>query len=100
MASTVATTLLVRRDCATYLWVFGGILNAALSKVLKRLINESRPAGAKVADPGMPSSHAMSLFFLSVFVAAAAQDWVPPRSITWHRPKVRESLDFPSTCIY
>ena len=93
VASAVALTLLVRRDPATYLWVAGGILNASVSKVLKRLINESRPVGARTADPGMPSSHAMSLFFLSVFVAAAAQDWKPsvesgcPSIVAaWHQP--------------
>ena len=93
VASCVAAALLVRRDPATFLWVAGGILNAALSKVLKRLINESRPEGARTADPGMPSSHAMSLFFLSVFVAAAAQDWRPqqlaglsPSLAADHRP--------------
>ena len=95
VASAVALTLLVRRDPATYLWVAGGILNAAISKVLKRLINESRPVGARTADPGMPSSHAMSLFFLSVFVAAAAQDWkpsveggCPPIVAAWHQPRM------------
>jgi dolichyldiphosphatase len=33
-------------------------MNALLSKILKRVINQARPAGAQQADPGMPSSHA------------------------------------------
>lgn len=99
VASAVAAALLLRRDPATYLWVAGGVLNAALSKILKRVINEARPEGARTADPGMPSSHAMSLFFLSVFVAAAAQDWSPsvalgcPQSVAaWHAPRLEALL--------
>jgi hypothetical protein len=30
-----------------------------MSKILKRVINESRPTGARTKDPGMPSSHSM-----------------------------------------
>lgn len=90
VASAVAITLITRRDVATYLWVAGSILNAALSKILKRIINEARPEGARTADPGMPSSHAMSLFFLSVYVSVAAQFWVPRDSLllSWHYPRI------------
>ena len=66
-------------------------MNAALSKVLKRVINEARPEGARTADPGMPSSHSMSLFFLACFCACAALSWQPePASLlaAVHRPRV------------
>ena len=42
VAGTVALTLLVRRDAPTLMWIVGAILNATLSKLLKRLINEAR----------------------------------------------------------
>eukprot|EP00967_Tisochrysis_lutea_P039735 scaffold47636_cov29-Tisochrysis_lutea.AAC.3 len=67
-----ALTLLWRRDMATVLCLCGAILNALLSKVLKRLINEARPEGARLTDPGMPSSHAQSLFFFASYISAAA----------------------------
>ena len=61
--------LLVRRDAATVTFLCGAIGNALLSKVLKRLINAARPAGARLSDPGMPSSHAQSLSYFAVFLA-------------------------------
>mmetsp|Transcript_70992 Transcript_70992/g.160668 ORF Transcript_70992/g.160668 Transcript_70992/m.160668 type:complete len:276 (-) Transcript_70992:80-907(-) len=91
VASSVAAALIIRRDAPTFLWVVGGVLNAALSKVLKRVINEARPEGARTADPGMPSSHSMSLFFLACFCACAALSWQPePASLlaAVHRPRV------------
>ena len=75
VAGSVALTFLYRRDAWSSLYVCGGILNAVLSKVLKRLINEARPEGARSKDPGMPSSHAQSLFFLGTFVACGVQKW-------------------------
>lgn len=41
-------------------------LTAAVSKLLKRILNQSRPAGAPKLSPGMPSNHATSLSFLAV----------------------------------
>lgn len=67
-AGAVAVVLVAKRDSMTCLWVVGGILNAISSKLLKRLFDQARPAGARSSDPGMPSSHAQSLFFLSTFV--------------------------------
>lgn len=40
--------------------------------MLKRALNEARPADARKADPGMPSSHANSLAFLATFVSLAS----------------------------
>eukprot|EP00961_Rhodomonas_salina_P100996 1359075-Rhodomonas_salina.3 len=57
--------------------IIGALGNAVLSKVLKKILREERPDGAplnpETKDPGMPSSHAMSLFFLSGYLCA-----VPP----------------------
>ena len=49
----------------------GSVFNSLNSKLLKRLINESRPEGATKLDPGMPSSHAVSLSYLSTYAACA-----------------------------
>lgn len=63
------------------LWaVTGGILNAGNSKLLKKIFNQQRPLTAlelKV-DPGMPSSHAQSLGYLSLYAAAGLIFWQGP----------------------
>ena len=53
---SVATFVTVchRRDVQCAAFLFGAVCNALLSKVLKRLINASRPRGAQLTDPGMP----------------------------------------------
>jgi len=53
------------------LWI-GSILNAVLSKIIKKIVNQNRPSELqtnsnvrlKPSDGGMPSSHAMSLGFI------------------------------------
>lgn len=70
----VAATALVRQDCGVILYIGGALLNAGSAKLLKRIINQSRPDGATKVDPGMPSSHATSLSFLSILCAAAIVD--------------------------
>ncbi|KAL7527390.1 hypothetical protein ACHAXR_001933 [Thalassiosira sp. AJA248-18] len=57
------------------LWI-GSILNAVLSKVVKKILNHERPAALqdndkvklKPSDGGMPSSHAMSLGFIGTVI--------------------------------
>jgi dolichyldiphosphatase len=49
--------------------LFGSILASLAGKLLKRLLAHARPAGARKADPGMPSSHAVSLGYLSTYAA-------------------------------
>ena len=65
-----------QRDAIMVTFFIGSILNGFFSKVLKKLINESRPPELetvdmtiKPSDGGMPSSHAMSLGFIGVFTA-------------------------------
>jgi membrane-associated phospholipid phosphatase len=77
VAGTAAAVLLWRRDALAISVLTGAIGNAILSKVLKRIIKERRPDGAPVSDPGMPSSHAMSLFFFASYLSAAAIVWLP-----------------------
>lgn len=58
-------------DQPSVLFLFGAVLNAVLSKLLKRWLNAARPEGARLADPGMPSSHAQSLFFFAAYLGTA-----------------------------
>jgi len=66
---TAASVLIIRHDVPTVVFLFGAILNAAFGKTLKRLLNQNRPDDSARSDPGMPSSHAMSLCFLSTHIA-------------------------------
>lgn len=51
-------------------YVTGALVTAAFAKLLKKLINQSRPTTSKKIDPGMPSSHATCSSFL--FLSAAS----------------------------
>ncbi|KAF8098040.1 hypothetical protein N665_0275s0011 [Sinapis alba] len=71
-----ASIILLRRD-GTALWgVIGSVSNAALSVVLKRILNQARPATTSRTDPGMPSTHAQSISFISVFAVLSVMEWL------------------------
>lgn len=46
--------------------VVGTIAGVYLTEVLKKIINQGRPAGSPFTDPGMPSSHSLVSFFAAV----------------------------------
>lgn len=71
VCAAVGITMLIRRDHIIILYVCGALINSASGKLLKRVINQARPEGTRMSDPGMPSSHATSLSFLSLSLAAA-----------------------------
>ena len=60
--------------------VVGSIASVYLADVLKGWINQGRPDGAPIVDPGMPSSHALVSFF-----SAAAWAGVLGTAVTPHR---------------
>lgn len=64
-------TLVAFPNVQTCWCVLGSVVNSLNGKILKKVLNHERPEGAVKADPGMPSSHAVSLSFLSVYAAAA-----------------------------
>ena len=49
----------------------GGIANALLSKILKNIVKQPRPATASLTEYGMPSSHTQSLFYFSTVIIAS-----------------------------
>ena len=71
VSGAALATLVARPEVAVVWCLIGSVVNSACGKVLKKLLNEKRPEGAAKADPGMPSSHALSLSYLSVYAAAA-----------------------------
>ena len=72
VVSAVAFATLVAFPNVQTCWcILGSVVNSINGKVLKRVLNHERPEGAVKADPGMPSSHAVSLSYLSVYAARA-----------------------------
>ncbi|CAN8254771.1 unnamed protein product [Cochlearia groenlandica] len=71
-----ASIILMRHD-GTALWaIIGSVSNSALSVALKRVFNQARPATTSRSDPGMPSSHAQSISFISGFAVLTVIEWL------------------------
>ncbi|WIA11742.1 hypothetical protein OEZ85_011837 [Tetradesmus obliquus] len=69
VSATVFAVLLWQHNEYAAWCVVGAVFSAFLCKVLKHVIRQERPDQAQKSDPGMPSSHANSLNFLSVYAA-------------------------------
>ena len=90
-------TFAIQRDAFIISFWIGSIMNAILSKVLKKILNIERPTEywnnadikLKPSDKGMPSNHAMSLGFIGSFTILFTQS---PISITLILPYVFLSL--------
>ncbi|KAI3848829.1 hypothetical protein MKX03_034215 [Papaver bracteatum] len=68
LVATVFGIIVVWRHDALAMWAaMGAVANAWLSITLKRILNQERPVASLGSGPGMPSSHAQSIFFASVF---------------------------------
>ncbi|XP_043810284.1 lipid phosphate phosphatase epsilon 2, chloroplastic isoform X3 [Manihot esculenta] len=59
--------ILWRHDAESMWIAMGSVLNALLSVTLKRIFNQERPFPSANSEPGMPSSHAQSIFYTVVF---------------------------------
>jgi membrane-associated phospholipid phosphatase len=76
VAGTFFLVLAWKRDALMVSFFIGSISNGILSKILKKILKQERPAGLDESsldlppsDNGMPSSHAMSLGFIGTFTA-------------------------------
>ncbi|XP_010484642.1 PREDICTED: lipid phosphate phosphatase epsilon 2, chloroplastic-like isoform X1 [Camelina sativa] len=76
VAALFGSVLLLRHDGAALWAVVGSVSNSALSVALKRLLNQERPVATLRSDPGMPSSHAQSISFISVFIVLSVMEWL------------------------
>lgn len=68
VTTAVAAGCLYRRDATTLLYIISAMVNTGVAKLLKKILNEPRPSMTTRDDPGMPSSHATSLSFLSLAI--------------------------------
>ncbi|KAG5412420.1 hypothetical protein IGI04_008739 [Brassica rapa subsp. trilocularis] len=71
VAAVFGSVLLLRHDGAALWAVIGSVSNSALSVALKRILNQQRPVATLRSDPGMPSSHAQSISFITLFSEAS-----------------------------
>ena len=71
VVAAVAGVVLWRNDEQAYWAVIGGVVNGVASKLLKKAFNEQRPLTAHGLkhDPGMPSTHAQSFAFFSLYAS-------------------------------
>ncbi|KAK3224173.1 hypothetical protein Dsin_011198 [Dipteronia sinensis] len=77
LVSGLFGALIVGRHDIEALWILmGSVLNAMLSIALKRILNQERPDSTLRSDPGMPSSHAQSIFFIFSFAIASIVEWL------------------------
>ncbi|RDY09350.1 Lipid phosphate phosphatase epsilon 2, chloroplastic, partial [Mucuna pruriens] len=67
--------ILWRHDAEALWFAAGSVLNAWLSVWLKHILNQERPSTLK-SDPGMPSSHAQSIFFTVFFLILSSVEWL------------------------
>ncbi|KAJ7531911.1 hypothetical protein O6H91_14G064000 [Diphasiastrum complanatum] len=76
-SGSTAAVVLWRHDDAVMWAITGAVVNAANSKLLKRLINQQRPATVAEVnlEPGMPSTHAQSLAYLGTYAAFGIFEW-------------------------
>jgi len=81
VSATALATLLHYRSAGVAWALFGSILTSLAGKLLKRLLAHARPAGARKADPGMPSSHAVSLSYLSTYASVSLLEGAPGQEL-------------------
>ncbi|KAH7520005.1 hypothetical protein FEM48_Zijuj08G0097700 [Ziziphus jujuba var. spinosa] len=76
VSALFAAVILGRHDTEALWAAMGSIVNAMLSVALKRILNQERPVATLRSDPGMPSSHAQSIFYTVMFVVLSIVEWL------------------------
>uniref|UniRef100_A0A1D1ZID0 Dolichyldiphosphatase 1 n=1 Tax=Anthurium amnicola TaxID=1678845 RepID=A0A1D1ZID0_9ARAE len=74
VAAVFGLVILWKHDAEAMWAAMGAVLNAWLSAKLKQILNHERPDPALRSDPGMPSSHAQSIFYAAFFVVISLVD--------------------------
>ncbi|OAY60778.1 lipid phosphate phosphatase epsilon 1, chloroplastic [Manihot esculenta] len=64
VAFMFGVVLLWRHDAASLWLAMGSVINVIICLRLKRILNQQRPVSTLKSDPGMPSSHAQSIFYI------------------------------------
>ncbi|KAJ8544786.1 hypothetical protein K7X08_017369 [Anisodus acutangulus] len=82
VAAVFGIIFLWRHDGEALWAASGSVLNAGLSKVLKKILNQERPVSTIRSDPGMPSSHAQSIFYTVMFCIVSLVEYFGLNGIT------------------
>ncbi|KAH0700972.1 hypothetical protein KY284_015187 [Solanum tuberosum] len=102
VAAVFVIIFLWRHDTEALWAASGSILNAGLSTVLKRILNQERPVSAIRSDPGMPSTHAQSIFYTVMFCIVSRCEWFLERHsctvIDCHTKVLGQWLDVTESC--
>ena len=73
MAGSFAFAALWKHDAEIMWALLGAVVNTVLSSFLKKMLNHERPAPALRSDPGMPSSHAQSIFYAAALLVLSGK---------------------------
>lgn len=82
VAALFGIVILWRHDAESLWAAMGSVLNTVLSVTLKQILNQERPVSALRSGPGMPSSHAQSIFFTVVFTILSVVEWLGINGLT------------------
>ncbi|XP_052198177.1 lipid phosphate phosphatase epsilon 2, chloroplastic [Diospyros lotus] len=77
LVTALFSAIVLWRHDAEALWAaMGSVINVGLSTILKQILNQERPVSTLRSDPGMPSSHAQSIFFTVIFTVMSMFQWL------------------------
>ncbi|XP_076953563.1 lipid phosphate phosphatase epsilon 2, chloroplastic-like [Bidens hawaiensis] len=76
VAVTFGGFIMWRHDALALWAATGSVSNFILSITLKRVLKQERPFGEVSSGPGMPSSHAQTVFFALVFIIMSVIKWM------------------------
>ncbi|XP_077244315.1 phosphatidic acid phosphatase (PAP2) family protein [Tasmannia lanceolata] len=82
VAALFGAVILWKHDSEALWTAMGSVINACLSNILKQILNQERPVSTLRSDPGMPSSHAQSIFFAVVFSVLSLVEWLGMTPLT------------------
>ncbi|KAI3450977.1 hypothetical protein Pfo_007642 [Paulownia fortunei] len=83
LVSALFAAIILWRHDAEALWAaMGAVLNVVLSMALKKILNQERPISTLRSDPGMPSSHAQSIFYTITFLNLSMVEWYGMNALT------------------
>ncbi|XP_078428532.1 lipid phosphate phosphatase epsilon 2, chloroplastic-like [Wolffia australiana] len=74
VAGLFGVVILWKHDAEAIWTAMGSVINAMLSNQLKQVFNHQRPDPSLRSDPGMPSSHAQSIFYAASYVVISLID--------------------------
>ncbi|XP_004287875.1 PREDICTED: lipid phosphate phosphatase epsilon 2, chloroplastic [Fragaria vesca subsp. vesca] len=76
VSGVFAVVILCRHDGEAMWAALGSVVNSILCIVLKKILNQERPVPSLRSEPGMPSSHSQSIFYIFMFAIFSIVEWL------------------------